>query len=95
MNTTTQTFDMNPINAIFTSALNSLKKLTEESPKTLIEVLEDHLSEIELNAIGKYITVSEAGKPCKSIEEALCSFNWSATKEGRTYWANICARFDK
>jgi hypothetical protein len=94
MKTQNQQFEMTSIAEVMNKSFAALCKLTERK-KTLAEVLEDNLTDEEFTKICKYITVSEAGKECKSIDEALCSFHWSATKEGRAYWAKVYARFEK
>ena len=95
MNPQTQTkqFDLSVIESITSRAINSLRKLTDR-PKTLCEVLEENLSDEEFKNICKYITVSESGKICNSINDALCSFHWTETKEGREYWAKVYSRFE-
>lgn len=88
-----QTFDLSTINDLLSRSVAHLQKLID-SKKSLCEVLEDNLTEVEFKNICKYITVDESRKECGSIQEALSTFNWSATKEGRPYWSKVFSRFE-
>lgn len=88
----TQTLGMSPLDNLLRWSIESLKKLTTNA-KTLSQVLEENLSDEELHRINKYITVSQSTMECNSIQDAL-TFNWSATSEGRDYWANVFSRFE-
>lgn len=64
-----------------------------EEKRTVCEVLEDHLSETEFHKATHYISVAKGGAVCKSITDALLSFDWSKTSEGRAYWSQVYSKF--
>jgi len=90
----TPQFNTQPIADLMTKAINKLNKTMQAVKPTTCEALEDNLTETEFRAVSKYITVEQARRRVNSITDALLSFNWSETKEGRAFWANIYSRFE-
>lgn len=87
-------YNTQPIADLMTKAISRLNKTMQQVRPTTCELLEDNLSETEFKAVSKYISINQARMRVNSITDALLSFNWSETKEGRAYWANIYSRFE-